>query len=80
MGRAFANTLRPAILAAGRRKGLRRAAERLPVTRTVVQRFVPGETVGSVLNSAAALRDSGLCVSIDYLGEDVTGADDAEAA
>jgi len=80
MGGVFANTLRPAILAAGRREGLRRTAERLPVTRKVVQRFVPGETIGSVMNSAAALRDSGLCVSIDYLGEDVTGADDAEAA
>ncbi|WP_407688927.1 proline dehydrogenase family protein [Mycobacterium sp. HUMS_1102779] len=80
MGGVFANTLRPAILAAGRREGLRRTAERLPVTRKVVQRFVPGETIGSVLNSVAALRGSGFCVSIDYLGEDVTGADDAEAA
>lgn len=76
----FANTLRPAILAAGRSRGLRRTAERLPVTRKVVRRFVPGETIGSVMNSAAALRDSGLYVSVDYLGEDVTGADDAEAA
>ena len=45
MAGLFANTLRPAILAAGRRQGLRRAAERLPVTRRVVHRFVPGETI-----------------------------------
>ena len=80
MAGLFANTLRPAILAAGRWEGLRRAAERMPVTRKVVRRFVPGETVDSALNSAALLRDSGRYVSIDYLGEDVTDSDDADAA
>jgi proline dehydrogenase len=80
MAGVFAHTLRPAILAAGRRQTLRRAAERLPVTRRVVHRFVPGETIGSALNSVGALRASGRYVSIDYLGEDVTNADDADAA
>ncbi|OCB34056.1 proline dehydrogenase [Mycobacterium malmoense] len=80
MGRAFASTLRPAIIAASRRPGLRRAAEGLPVTRRVVHRFVPGETIDSALDSVAALRVSGRYVSLDYLGEDVTTADDAEAA
>ncbi|BAX93938.1 proline dehydrogenase family protein [Mycobacterium shigaense] len=76
----FANTLRPAIMAASRRNGLRRAAEGMSVTRRVVHRFVPGETIDSALNSVAALRESGRYVSIDYLGEDVTGSDDADAA
>jgi proline dehydrogenase len=76
----FATALRPAILAASRKERLRRAVERMPVTRKVVQRFVPGETIGSVLESVAALRDSGRYVSIDYLGEDVISADGAEAA
>ncbi|OCB28393.1 proline dehydrogenase [Mycobacterium malmoense] len=80
MGRAFASTLRPAIIAASRRPGLRRAAEGLPVTRRVVHRFVPGETIDSALDSVAALRVSGRYVSLDYLGEDVTTADDADAA
>ncbi len=80
MAGLFANTLRPAILAAGRWEGLRRAAERMPVTRKVVGRFVPGETVGNVLDSAALLRNSGRYASIDYLGEDVTNSDDADAA
>ncbi|OSC23111.1 proline dehydrogenase [Mycobacterium vulneris] len=79
MAGLFATTLRPAILAASRREGLRRTAERLPVTRKVVHRFVPGETIDSVLSSVAALRDSGRLVSIDYLGEDVATADDADA-
>lgn len=79
MAGLFATTLRPAILAASRREGLRRTAERLKVTRKVVHRFVPGETIDSVANSVALLRDSGRLVSIDYLGEDVANADDADA-
>lgn len=80
MAGLFATTLRPVILAAGRGEVLRRAAERLPVTRRVVRRFVPGETIDSALNSVASLRDSGRYVSVDYLGEDVSDADDADAA
>ncbi|OBJ68198.1 proline dehydrogenase family protein [Mycobacterium colombiense] len=79
MAGLFATTLRPAILAASRREGLRRTAERLTVTRKVVHRFVPGETIDSVANSVAVLRGSGRLVSVDYLGEDVANADDADA-
>lgn len=80
MAGVFANTLRPAIMAAGRREGLRRTAERLPVTRKVVHRFVPGETIESAMDVVAALRESGRYVSIDYLGEGVSDVDDADAA
>jgi proline dehydrogenase len=80
MSGLFARTVRPAIMAAGRWEGLRRTAERLPVTRRVMRRFVPGETIESALNSVAALRNSGRLVSVDYLGEDVTDVDDADAA
>jgi proline dehydrogenase len=66
-------------MAASRQEGLRRTAERLPVTRQVVHRFVPGETVADALNSVEQLRYSGRLVSIDYLGEDVTDADTANA-
>lgn len=76
----FASTLRPAILAAARGDVVRRAAQRLPVTRRVVRRFVPGERIGSALNGVAALRSSGRLVSVDYLREDVLSADDADAA
>lgn len=79
MAGLFANTLRPAILAASRRQGLRRATERLPITRSVVHRFIAGETTGSVVNSVAALRRSNCLVSVDYLGEDVTDVDGAAA-
>jgi proline dehydrogenase len=75
----FQRVARPTILAAARSEGLRRTAERLPVTRDVVHRFVPGETVDEALTSVATLRDSRRFVSIDYLGEDVTDADSAES-
>jgi proline dehydrogenase len=75
----FQRVARPAILAASRAEVLRRTAERLPITRDVVHRFVPGETVGDALHSVELLRQSGRLVSIDYLGEDVTDVDTANA-
>ena len=77
MAGVFAKTLRPAILAASHSEGLRRTAERLPFTRKVVHRFVPGASLDRVLDSVAALRVSDRLVSIDYLGEDVTDIDSA---
>jgi proline dehydrogenase len=72
MGQVFDKVARPAILAASRSNGLRRTAERMPVTRRVVDRFVPGETVDEALKAVATLRDSGRFVTVDYLGEDTT--------
>ena len=75
----FARVARPAILAASRSNRLRHSAQRLPIARDVVGRFVPGETVDDALTAVAVLRDSKRMVSIDYLGEDVTDVDAAEA-
>jgi len=75
----FATTARPAILAASRSQRLRNTAERWPITRRVVHRFVPGESLDDVMGSVEALRESGRMVSIDYLGEDVTEADTANS-
>ena len=79
MNELFHRVVRPAILAASRRDGLRRTAERLPLSRDVVHRFVPGETVADAMNAVEQLRYSGRLVSIDYLGEDVTDVDTATA-
>jgi proline dehydrogenase len=75
----FERFARPAILAVGRSDGIRRAAEALPFTRHVVHRFVPGESAADALDSVGQLRNSARLVSIDYLGEDVTDADAANA-
>jgi proline dehydrogenase len=76
---AFDRLARPAILAAARSTRLRHTAERLPITRAVVDRFVAGDTVPDVLRSVSALRATGRLVSVDYLGEDVTDVDAANA-
>ncbi len=75
---ALTNPLRPALLAAGRSPWLQRMVTRLPLTRKVVQRFVPGEAEPAVVSAAAALLASGRFVSVDYLGEDITDAGQAE--
>ncbi|WP_099024030.1 proline dehydrogenase family protein [Mycolicibacterium palauense] len=77
--RAFRRVARPAILAASRSTRLRRAVERMPVTRSVVRRFVAGEDVDAALAAVATLRASGRLVSVDYLGEDVTDRETATA-
>jgi proline dehydrogenase len=79
MSGLFNRVARPAILTASRSELLRRNAERMPLARDVVHRFVPGETVEDALSAVTGLRDSARLVSIDYLGEDVTDADAAEA-
>jgi proline dehydrogenase len=79
MSDLFSRVARPAILAASRSDRLRHSVERMPVARDVVGRFVPGETVDDALAAVTVLRDSDRLVSIDYLGEDVTDVDAAEA-
>ena len=79
MAEVFTRVVRPVILGAARSSRMRRAAERIPVTRKVVDRFVAGETVPEVVGSVAQLRDSGRTVTIDYLGEDTVKIEDAEA-
>lgn len=76
---AFQRVARPVILAAARSDSLRHTAERLPVTRNVVHRFVPGESVEEAMYCVTGLRNSGRMVSVDYLGEDVTDVDTANA-
>src|SRR3954468_3477702 len=66
-----------ALLAASRRPGLRRVVVGNPATRRVVDRFVPGESQDDALGAVRRLTDSGIRVTLDFLGEDVT--DRAEA-
>lgn len=62
--------LRRTLLAAARSEDLRRLIETAPVTRGVVRRFIAGETTGDALAVCRALRDEGLLVTLDHLGED----------
>lgn len=64
---------------ASRSTRARRAVESFPVTRKVVDRFVPGETTADAVEASAALVATGRRVTIDVLGEDVLDLGGARA-
>jgi proline dehydrogenase len=64
--------LGPVLLAASRSDRMRRIVAAAPVTRPVVDRFVAGDGLAPAMNSVRALTASGLTVTLDHLGEDVT--------
>jgi proline dehydrogenase len=71
--------LRAALLTASRRKSIRRAVERAPVSRGVVKRFVAGDSVDDAVRASKELAAAGLWVSLDHLGEDTTDVAQATA-
>jgi proline dehydrogenase len=70
--------LREPILAVSRSSHLKALITKTPVTRAVVERFVAGDSAEVAIEVIAALRDQGLLVSIDHLGEDVTNMESAQ--
>jgi proline dehydrogenase len=70
--------LREPLLAAARSPRLRALAERSRLTRPVVRRFVAGTAEADAITAARSLVGSGLLVSLDFLGEDTTSAEQAE--
>jgi proline dehydrogenase len=72
--------MRSSLLWLSRRRALGRLATRLPVTRSMVARFVAGETLEEAIGALERLRDQGLRTTVDVLGEAVTSADAARAA
>ncbi|MBF9130507.1 proline dehydrogenase family protein [Plantactinospora sp. S1510] len=71
--------LRSVILAASRSTRFERLVETAPFTRDVVRRFVAGISTDDALRATRALVADGLAVSIDHLGEDTVGGDQATA-
>jgi proline dehydrogenase len=71
--------LRRTLLAASASDRVHSLVTAAPFTRDVVARFVAGDTEGDALAAARRLLDSGLRVSLDYLGEDTTDPDQAAA-
>jgi len=72
--------LRHSLLWASRRRSIHTAVVTAPVTRSLVRRFVAGETVDDAVRAARALADAGLHASLDHLGEYTHNAADAAAA
>lgn len=62
--------LRSAILAAARSPRVEKLVETAPISRDVVKRFVAGTTTDDALAATQQLASSGLCITLDHLGED----------
>jgi proline dehydrogenase len=72
--------MRSSLVWLSQRGSLGRLATRLPVTRSMVARFVAGETLEEALGALERLRAQGLRTTVDVLGEAVTSADAAGTA
>jgi proline dehydrogenase len=72
--------LRQSLLFLGDSPAVRRMVTESTVSRRVAERFVAGETLEDAIRAARALNQSGLLVSIDYLGELVTTRPEARSA
>ncbi|MFE7185769.1 proline dehydrogenase family protein [Streptomyces erythrochromogenes] len=72
--------LGPVILAASRSDKMRRIVSAAPVTKPVVNRFIPGETVDQVIPIVEELTQAGLEVTLDVVGEDITEVEQSHAA
>ncbi|HYL71677.1 MAG TPA: proline dehydrogenase family protein, partial [Candidatus Dormibacteraeota bacterium] len=81
-GRALspATALRHTLLWASRRHQIRTVVVAAPVTRSLVRRFVAGESVEDAVRGTRELAAGGLHISLDHLGEDTRDATDAVAA
>ncbi|MEU4577647.1 proline dehydrogenase family protein [Nonomuraea sp. ATR24] len=67
------------LLATSRSALVRRSVSGFPLTRKVVDRFVAGETVQEARDAIERLRDTGLAVTVDHLGEETRDAGAAAA-
>lgn len=72
------NPLRPALLAAARSERIERTVSRSRLTRSLVTRFVPGAAEDKVMEAVRTLLASGRSISVDYLGEDISEASEAD--
>ncbi|MFJ8940982.1 proline dehydrogenase family protein [Streptomyces sp. FR-108] len=72
--------LGPVILAASRSDRMRRLVSAAPVTRPVVDRFIPGESVDQIVPIIQDLTAKGLELTMDVVGEDITTPEQAGAA
>lgn len=71
--------LRRPILALSGSTAVRDIVSKAPLTKPVVDRFIPGESTADAVAAVTALRAKGLRVSLDHLGEDTTDRAAADA-
>lgn len=71
--------LRQPILLLARSGSLKKLVSTMPVTSGIVTGYVPGETTAAAVEATAGLVDDGLKVTLDFLGEDTTDLEQADA-
>ena len=72
--------LRELFISLSESQWLRAVAERSSIGQKISSRFVAGTQVEDVLRATRTINESGLSVSVDNLGENVTNADEARAS
>jgi proline dehydrogenase len=72
--------LRELFISLSESQWLRAVAERSSIGQKISNRFVAGTRVQDVLRATRTINESGLSVSVDNLGENVTNADEARAS
>ena len=71
--------LRQPLLMLARSENVKKAVTAMPVSSGIVHRYVPGESTESAVEATGALIESGLHVTLDFLGEDTLDREQAEA-
>ena len=71
--------LRRSLLMLSRSDGVKHLVSEMPVSSGIVARFVAGESVEEAVDSTQTLVDTGLKVTLDYLGEDTLDRGQAHA-
>jgi proline dehydrogenase len=80
IGRVIERVMRAILLGMAHRRFIGRFANRMPLTRPMVARFVAGETLETALPSLDRLHGAGFRTSVDVLGEAVESEAAARAA
>jgi proline dehydrogenase len=71
--------LRQPLLMLARSENVKKAVTAMPVSSGIVRRYVPGESTESAVDATRVLIDSGLHVTLDFLGEDTLDREQADA-
>ncbi|MGE5718530.1 MAG: proline dehydrogenase family protein [Nocardioidaceae bacterium] len=70
--------LRQPLLMLARSTRVKNLATAMPVSSTIVNRYVPGETTAAAVEATRALIEAGLHVTLDFLGEDTLDREQAD--
>ncbi|QZY29443.1 proline dehydrogenase family protein [Nocardioides coralli] len=71
--------LRQPLLLLARSQQVKKLVSTMPVSSGIVNSYVPGETTDAAVDATAGLVESGLTVTLDYLGEDTLDLEQADA-